>query len=67
MRMIEDEKDHLAWVADWLHTQQAALACLRGYEERDCAVFHRLLPYEKRLWAIPGLGRESMIETAIIS
>ena len=57
-RMIEDEKDHLAWVAEWLRTQAAAPAGLRRYEEKDLAVFHRLRPFEQRLWAVPGLGQE---------
>jgi hypothetical protein len=61
-RMIEDEKDHLAWVADWLRAQPGAAECLRHYEERDHAVLHRLLPFVQRLWAIPGLGREMAAE-----
>ena len=57
-RMMEDEKDHLSWVADWLRTQAGAKDCLRRYEETDRAVLRKLLPFEQRLWAVPGLGRE---------
>lgn len=58
-RMIEDERGHLAWVADWLRAQPAAPECLRRYEGTDRAVLQTLLPFEHRLWAIPGLGREN--------
>ena len=57
-RMIEDEKGHLAWVADWLRGQPGAAECLRRYEETDREVLQQLLPYEQRLWAVPGLGYE---------
>ncbi|HSI12141.1 MAG TPA: ferritin-like domain-containing protein [Chthoniobacter sp.] len=63
VRMMEDEKDHLAWVADWLRTQAGAHECLRTYEDLDAAVLRQLLPFEKTLWAIPGLGWEQ-IDTA---
>ena len=63
-RMIDDEKDHLAWVADWLATQAGASEALQFYEDRDLAVFQRLRPFENRLWAIPGLGREPVLEDA---
>lgn len=66
-RMIEDEKDHLAWVAEWLRTQPGAADGLHRYEERDRAVFQRLLPFEHRLWAIPGLGREPAAKTIAIA
>jgi hypothetical protein len=58
-RMIEDEKYHLAWVADWLRAQAGARDCLRRFEETDRAVFHWLSPFDQRLWAVPGLGRET--------
>jgi hypothetical protein len=63
-RMIDDEKNHLAWVADWLATQAGAAEALQFYEDRDLAVFQWLLPFENRLWAIPGLGRELVLEDA---
>src|SRR5687767_12476569 len=30
-KMIEDERDHLGWVAAWLRTQADARSCLRHY------------------------------------
>lgn len=60
VRMMEDEKDHLVWVADWLRTQAGARECLRIYEELDEAVLGQLLPFEKNLWTIPGLGWETL-------
>lgn len=59
-RMMEDEKDHLAWVAEWLRPQTGAHECLRIYEELDAAVLRQLLPFEHTLWAIPGLGWEAI-------
>jgi rubrerythrin len=59
-RMMEDEKDHLAWVAEWLRSQPGARECLRIYEELDEAVLRQLLPFAENLWAIPGLGWEAL-------
>jgi len=61
-RMIEDEKNHLAWVADWLRTQAGAQDCLEHFEEIDRAVFQQLLPFEQCLWEVAGLGRETAME-----
>ena len=58
-RMIEDEKDHLAWVAAWLRTAPGATDALHRYEQIDRAVLAELQPFEQCLWEIPGLGRES--------
>ena len=58
-RMIEDEKDHLGWVAAWLGTQPGARDCLRHYQELDRRVAAELKPYESCLWAIPGLRDEA--------
>ena len=58
-RMIEDEKDHLGWVAAWLRTQPGARDCLRHYQELDHRVSAELKPYESCLWAIPGLRDET--------
>ena len=60
-RMIDDERDHLAWVAAWLRTQSGADQALRRYEEIDRAVFAELQPFEQRLWDVPGLGRETSL------
>ena len=57
-RMMEDEKDHLAWVAAWLRSRADAPEMLCHYEAIDRAVFAELQPFEERLWAIPGLGHE---------
>lgn len=56
LRMIEDEKDHLAWVARWLKTQPGSTAILARFEAADLAVEKELLPYEDRIHDIPGLG-----------
>jgi hypothetical protein len=59
-RMMEDEKDHLAWVAEWLRAQSGARECLRVYEELDAAVLRQLMPFEQCIWAIPNLGWEAI-------
>jgi hypothetical protein len=65
-RMIEDEKDHLGWVAEWLRAQPGAPERLRRYEEIDRTVFEALLPFEQCLWAVPGLGaRETPEQLAV--
>lgn len=65
-RMIEDEKDHLGWVAAWLRTQSGARDCLRHYQELDRRVAAELKPFESCLWAIPGL-RDEVSTTASTS
>jgi rubrerythrin len=57
-RMIQDEKEHLAWVAAWLGAQPEARDALCRYAAIDREVFTELQPYEHCLWEIPGLGRE---------
>jgi len=59
LRMIEDEKDHLGWVARWLNNRPGALPCLARFQTADQAVAHELLPYEHRIHDIPDLGKES--------
>jgi hypothetical protein len=54
-KMIEDEKDHLGWVAEWLRRQPGASQCLRYYQEIDERVFQEIHPFEDRLWDAPGL------------
>ena len=66
-RMMEDEKDHLAWVAEWLRTQAGAADCLHRYEEIDRAVVRTLQPFANCLWAVPGLGREPAEKPTFIS
>jgi hypothetical protein len=58
-RMIEDEKGHLSWVADWLATQPEAARVVRRYERVDALVFQTLQPFEDSLWELPGLGEET--------
>lgn len=62
-RMIEDEKDHLAWVAAWLGKRPEAPAALRWYSIIDRRVFAELQPFEQCLWKIPGLGRECALRS----
>jgi hypothetical protein len=59
-RMMEDEKDHLAWVAMWLSNQTGADERLEFYREIDRAVIAEVEPFGNRLWELPGLGRESV-------
>lgn len=64
-RMIEDEKDHLEWVHDWLSTTPDAPALLARYQAIDEAVYHDVLPYENALWKLPGLGEETTKSASI--
>ena len=59
--MIEDEKDHLDWVRDWLHQWPESEALLRKYEGIDARVYRQIEPYTERLWEVGGLGRECEI------
>lgn len=59
--MIEDERDHLTWVRDWLQERPESAALLRKYEAIDARVYQQIEPYTERLWEIDGLGRESEI------
>jgi len=61
-KMIEDEKGHLSWVADWLAKEPQAPAELRRFEAAERAVVAAIRPYEGRFWEIPGLGEESTEE-----
>ena len=56
--MIEDEKDHLSWVADWLKGQSGAREALDHYHAIDLAVYAELRPRQDQLFNIPGLGQE---------
>lgn len=58
-RMIEDEKDHLAWVHDWLASRPEAPALLARYQAIDDAVYQAVLPHEHAIWEIPELGEET--------
>jgi rubrerythrin len=64
-KMIEDEKEHLSWVANWLAKEPQAPAELRRFEAADRAVFASIQPYEGRFWEIPGLGEVSTEETCL--
>jgi hypothetical protein len=57
--MIEDEKDHLEWVYEWLAARSESPALLDRYQQIDEAVYQAVLPHEQAIWAIPGLGEES--------
>jgi hypothetical protein len=62
-QMMEDERDHLAWVADWLCDQPGAAEGLARYREIDRAVFDELIHFVDHPWDIAGLGREHAGET----
>jgi hypothetical protein len=57
-KMIEDEKDHLGWVAAWLRRQQGARKWLQHYQEVDRRVADELRPFESDLRQVPGLTDE---------
>jgi hypothetical protein len=57
-QMIEDEKGHLSWVAEWLRTQPEAAQRLHHFETIDKIVFEELKPFEESLWSIQDLGIE---------
>lgn len=63
--MMEDEKDHLAWVAAWLANQRGATRELERFEAIDRLVFHELLPSQDRLWEIPDLGIQTAEEALV--
>ncbi|MBL9154955.1 MAG: ferritin-like domain-containing protein [Verrucomicrobiales bacterium] len=56
-RMIDDERDHLGWVAGWLRGRPGAAACLKRFRIIDQQVFDEIQPYEHRINELPGLGR----------
>lgn len=64
-KMLEDEKGHLAWVANWLVGQSGASCELKRFEAVDRLVFAELLPSQNRLWDIPQLGIE-ITEAALV-
>ena len=64
-QMIEDEKGHLSWVADWLGEQPGAAAELRRFEAIDRQVFSELQAFEQCIWKIPGLGRACAGQTPV--
>lgn len=66
-RMIEDEKGHLSWVAEWLRQQPGADAELRRFERIDRQVFAELQPFEQCIWNIPRLGRDCAAPALVAS
>jgi hypothetical protein len=64
LQMMEDEKNHLAWVANWLNGQSDAPRELKRFGAVDRLVFAELLPWQDRLWEIPHLGVEAGKEAA---
>jgi len=56
--LIRDEQEHLDWVAGWLSAQSAAGVLLDSYKRADEEVYRYLLPFDDRLWDIPGIGEE---------
>ena len=58
LTMIHDEKDHLEWVHAWLKDESEAPALLQRYQEIDLAVYRGVLPFEERIWELPGIGHE---------
>ena len=59
LQMVQDEKGHLSWVADWLKQQSSASGLLEHYRQIDESVFTSLEPYRERLWDIEFLGAET--------
>jgi hypothetical protein len=65
--LLNDEQDHLAWVADWLASQPEAPAMLDHYRAVDQAVFQEIQLFSKRIWDVPGLGREPQDALFVLS
>jgi hypothetical protein len=55
-RMLEDEKGHLSWVADYLADRPDAARLLERYRLADEQLFEKLSPLQDRLWEVPGIG-----------
>jgi len=56
--MINDEKDHLGWVSDWLKDKTEAPELLKKYRVIDRNVYQQLEPYTDCIFNLPGLGEE---------
>jgi hypothetical protein len=63
LTMLQDEKDHLEWVHAWLKRSTETPAVLERYQEIDLAVYRRVLPFEQRIWELPGIGEELSSES----
>jgi hypothetical protein len=57
--MIEDEKNHLGWVRQWLEPRRESVALLHRYRVIDLTVYRKVQAYADCLWEMPGLGRET--------
>jgi len=62
-RLLEDERQHLQWVQDFLAETGQTEELLAQYADVDRQVYEHLRPFEDRLWEAPGLGVE--LETAM--
>jgi hypothetical protein len=56
--LLEDEKRHLDWVREWLGGQPRSDELVERFTRMDEDVYASLLPFEDRLWDVPGLGQE---------
>jgi hypothetical protein len=63
-QMIADERDHLAWVAEWLANHAGAAESLQRFEVADRRVFAELQPFEQCMWQISDLGSEAWKDAA---
>lgn len=57
-RLHLDESGHLNWVARYLADQQDGERLIAAYRRVDEQVYAELMPFEQRLWDVPGLGVE---------
>src|ERR1700730_10038627 len=60
-RMINDETEHLGWVAFWLRGQPDSSEQLKRFAAIDRQVFDEINSKRDRLWEIPSLGDENNI------
>jgi hypothetical protein len=56
--LLDDERQHLDWVAGWLQERPESEKLLRRLARIDEEVYAYLAPFEERLWDVPGLGME---------
>ena len=56
--MLDDERQHLDWIARWLASCAEGEELLGRFARIDDEVHAFLEPFEDRLWDVPGLGEE---------
>jgi len=57
-RLIDDEQQHLDWIATWLESHPELQSLLSQYHDVDVQLYNHLQQYIGRTWDVPGLGEE---------